>query len=190
MNDTKNTKIIRMARIMISFSCLSCRSWLIYRERSLFMPRICLVLVAGLDKSLFARASNLPTLSSLAHRAAYEPVLPAVTCTMQATLTTGVRPDGHGIICNGLYTHNDLELQRHLDLSNHADARKNVSFWEQSNSLLQVPRFWQTPGFPSKKTAMLFWQNAMPSPFGTPAAADIVLTPKPTHTPDGKTLTA
>jgi hypothetical protein len=154
------------------------------------MPRICLILIAGLDQSLLERAENLHTLSSLPHRTTYEPARPAVTCTAQATLTTGQWPSKHGIICNGLYTHNQPELHQHLDLSNHADARKNVSFWEQSNSLLQAPRFWQVPGFPRKKTAMLFWQNSMPAPDGSHPAADIVLTPKPTHTPDGKTLTA
>ena len=57
----------------------------------------------------------------------------------------------------------------------------NVSFWEQSNALLQVPRVWKGSG---KKVAMLFWQNSMGG------AADVVLTPKPEHTPDGKTMTA
>jgi Type I phosphodiesterase / nucleotide pyrophosphatase len=154
------------------------------------MPRICLILIAGFDRSLLVRAGQLPTLSSLPHHTTYQPALPAVTSTAQATLTTGFTPDQHGIICNGLYTHGNPELHKHLDLSNHADARKNVSFWEQSNSLLQVPRFWHVRGYPKKKTAMLFWQNSMPAPDGSNPAADIVLTPKPAHTPDGKTLTA
>ncbi len=147
------------------------------------MPRICFILVAGLDQALLSRAlpENLPTLSSFKHRVPYRPAFPAVTCTAQATLTTGVNPDRHGIICNGLYTHGDAALRQHLDLSNHADARMNVSFWEQSNTLLQAPRLWSGSG---KKVSMLFWQNSMRG------AADIVITPKPEHTPDGKTLTA
>lgn len=109
---------------------------------------------------------------------------PAVTCTAQATLTTGVNPGGgagHGVICNGLYTHGSAELREKLDLSDHADARVNVSFWEQGNPLLERPRFWAKSG---KKVAMLFWQHSMRG------AADIVVTPKPEHTADGKTLTA
>ena len=155
------------------------------------MARTCVILVAGLDAHLFASATggagggaSLPTLGAMPWHAAYRPAFPAVTCTAQATLTTGVSAERHGIICNGLYTHGRPELDAHLDLSNHADARRNVSFWEQSNTLLQAPRFWQAAGFPKKKTAMLFWQNSMRG------AADIVLTPKPEHTPDGKTLTA
>ncbi|HEY4329587.1 MAG TPA: alkaline phosphatase family protein [Phycisphaerae bacterium] len=148
------------------------------------MPRICVVLIAGLDDALLKKSGGLTTLNSLKHRATYQPAFPAVTCSVQATLTTGVLPDRHGIICNGLYTHHNTELQKHLDLSNHAESRRQVSFWEQGNSLLQTPRFWQAPGFPKKKVSMLFWQNSMG---GT---ADIVITPKPTHTADGKTLTA
>ncbi len=151
------------------------------------MARTCVILVAGLDAHLLSRAGGggaLKTLGGMPWHAAYRPAFPAVTSTAQATLATGVVAETHGIICNGLYTHGEPELQSHLDLSNHADARVNVSFWEQSNSLLQTPRFWQSPGFPKKKTAMLFWQNSMRG------AADVVITPKPEHTPDGKTLTA
>jgi hypothetical protein len=150
------------------------------------VPRICFVLIAGLDTALLSRNDALPTLSALPHKTVYEPAFPAVTCTAQATLSTGVRPDQHGILCNGLYTHGILKLHSHLDLSNHADARTRVSFWEQGNSLLQMPRFWDGLG---KKTAMLFWQQSMPGLADKPAA-DIVLTPKPEHTPEGKTLTA
>lgn len=145
------------------------------------MPRTCFVLVAGLDMGLLARNPQLPTLSTLKHSTSYKPVFPAVTSTMQATLTTGGTAAEHGIICNGLYTFNRPELRGHLDLSNHAESRQQVSFWEQSNALLQRPRFWEGT---KRKVAMLFWQNSMNG------AADIVLTPKPTHTADGKTLTA
>ncbi len=151
------------------------------------MPRICFILVAGLDDSLLRRASGLTTLASFPHRTFYEPIAPAVTCTAQATLTTGGNALEHGIICNGLYTHGSPDLQAELDLSSHADARTTVSFWEQSNGLLQKPRFWEGLG---KKVSMLFWQHSMPSRTTGKPAADIVITPKPVHTPDGKTLTA
>lgn len=149
------------------------------------MARVCFVLVAGLDAALMGRAGELATLGALRHRTTYEPVLPAVTSTAQATLTTGMRADQHGIICNGLYTHGKRDLQAHLDLANHAEARVHVSFWEQADSLLLMPRFWERM---NRKVAMLFWQQSMP---GTgPGAANIVITPKPVHTADGKTLTA
>jgi len=153
--------------------------------------KICLILIAGLDHALIQRAGgihSLPVLGSLAQSpqslGTLRPSTPAVTSTMQATLTTGTAPTQHGIIANGLYTHGHPDLWPMLDLTNFADFRKQVSFWEQSNQLLDTPRFWKGSG---KRVAMLFWQNSMDKGGG---AADIVVTPKPTHTPDGKTLTA
>jgi len=151
------------------------------------VARVCFVLVAGLDGEVMGKGAGLPVLGAFGNRGAYEPVFPAVTCTVQATLTTGDLPARHGIVCNGAYTHGRADIRPHLDLSNHAETRVNVSFWEQANSLVQSPRFWEGTG---KKTAMLFWQNSMPSLAGEKAAAEIVLTPKPEHTKDGKTVTA
>jgi predicted AlkP superfamily pyrophosphatase or phosphodiesterase len=145
------------------------------------MARTLFVLVAGLDRRLVDRTPQLATLRRFAAQRVMRPVTPAVTSTMQATLTTGGTPAQHGIIANGLFAHNRPEIQRHLDLSSFAAFRRNVSFWEQSNRLLELPRFWHQS---RKTTTMLFWQNSMDG------AADVVLTPKPTHSPDGKTLTA
>ncbi|MGC8625380.1 MAG: alkaline phosphatase family protein, partial [Phycisphaerae bacterium] len=117
--------------------------------------------------------------ASFAQRAVISPITPAVTCSMQATLTTGATPAQHGIVCNGLYTYNNPALQQFLDADSFSEFRRQISFWEQSNRLLQTPRFWAGK---SLRTAMLFWQQSMPD------AADIVLTPKPEHTPDGKTV--
>lgn len=145
------------------------------------MANICFIVIAGLDQQLLRQTPNLRVLSGFASQLPLRPVLPAVTCTMQATLTTGQPAGEHGIIANGLYTHNRAELHPLLDCTSFGEFRQQVSFWEQSNELLECPRFWQGMG---KKVAMLFWQNSMGG------AADIVITPKPTHAPDGKTLTA
>jgi predicted AlkP superfamily pyrophosphatase or phosphodiesterase len=116
------------------------------------------------------------------------PTLPAVTASVQATLTTGTTPQEHGIIANGVPTFRSKADQALVDASNFAEYRRNVSFWEQSNQFLEVPRFWQDAhGQNRVKTALLFFQNCMPGFSGTPRpAADIVLTPKPDHGPDGK----
>ena len=151
------------------------------------MPPTCVILVAALSKRMLDLAPADGPLAGMAKLGTrtIQPVLPAVTCTMQATLTTGVTPDRHGIIANGLFL---PELGR-------------VSFWEQSNRLLDVPRFWsvgqvsnlseqvsnlseQVENLSHQSVAMLFWQNSM---FG---AADIVVTPRPIHSADGKTLSS
>jgi hypothetical protein len=144
------------------------------------MANVAVLLVAGLDLGLIERHPELGISKLFKTRGVMKPVTPAVTCTVQATLTTGVLPEAHGIISNGLYSQRDPTVLANLDLSNFAAFRKQVSFWEQSNKLLQAPRFWGGSG---KKVAMLFWQQSMHG------AAEVVLTPKPEHTPDGKTLT-
>jgi predicted AlkP superfamily pyrophosphatase or phosphodiesterase len=89
-----------------------------------------------------------------------EPTFPAVTCTVQASILSGTYPLEHGIIANGLYDRDTF----------------NVSFWEQSSSLVQTPRAWDIlKQKDNKKTAVLFWQNTMY------ANSDIVLTPRPIH---------
>ena len=102
------------------------------------MPKVCFILVAGLSRSVASRlASSDHLLSGFAHSAPLRPVWPAVTCTMQATLTTGVLPEGHGIISNGLYTYNHPEIHPFLDADSFPEFRKQISFWEQSTALLQ-----------------------------------------------------
>ena len=150
------------------------------------MPRTMVINVAGLSNALVDEIPSLAALGSKGARLGLEPVLPAVTCTMQATLTTGEPPARHGIIANGLYFHDTCE----------------VRFWEQSAHLVNAPRVWDLSvrsdecGVMSKKrgaagrathhsslsthhlkVAMLFWQQSL---YGT---ADIVLTPKPIHGP-------
>jgi hypothetical protein len=91
-------------------------------------------------------------------------------------------------VSNGVATFGSEADQQLVDASNFAEYRKQVSFWEQSNQFLQCPRFWQDENGQSKfKTALLFFQNSMPGFSGTAKpAADVVLTPKPDHGPDGK----
>jgi len=143
------------------------------------MARTMVINVAGLGKDL---VGEVPSLVALGRRGAamdLEPPLPAVTCTVQATLTTGEPPGRHGIIANGLYFFDTAE----------------VRFWEQSAHLVNAPRAWDipvrnaecgvrsekrkaaAPSNPKSKVAMLFWQQCM---YGS---ADVLLTPKPIHGP-------
>ena len=153
------------------------------------MPRTLVINVAGLGESLIAEIPSLVALAGRGVRLGLEPVLPAVTCPMQATLTTGEPPARHGIIANGLYLYDTAE----------------VRFWEQSAHLVNAPRVWELPLQAEKKeasrprhppsprlrranpksatrnsslkVAMLFWQQSL---YGS---ADIVISPKPIHGP-------
>lgn len=117
--------------------------------------------VKHLDSGLLP---NIAKISENGEAAKLEPTFPAVTSTVQASILSGKYPREHGIISNGLY-----------DRSTY-----NVSFWEQSSSLVQTQRVWDTVKQVknSKKTAVLFWQNTMY------ANSDIVVTPRPIHLDD------
>jgi len=95
-------------------------------------------------------------------------VLSAVTCSVQASLLTGVLPRDHGIVANGWYFREQSE----------------VLFWRQSNRLVSGQKIWEVarkarPGF---KTAKLFWWYNMYS------SAEISLTPRPIYPADGRKL--
>ena len=87
------------------------------------------------------------------------PVFPALTCTAQASFRTGLAPDAHGMVANGLY---HRELRRPL-------------FWEQSSALVAGPRFWEAFRARGKRVALLFWQQSLGE------SADIILSPAPIH---------
>jgi len=122
--------------------------------------------IAGLEPKLISedRTPNICSLSSNGELARVRPVFPAVTCTSQASMSSGTYPQQHGIISNGIY-----DRQTHT-----------VSFWEQASGLVQAEKVWDIVkrGGSGRTTAALFWQNTMY------ADADIVLTPRPLHMED------
>jgi len=106
---------------------------------------------------------NISKIAEGGESAEMEPVFPAVTCTVQASILSGEYPNKHGIISNGLYDRNSY----------------TVSFWEQASSLVQTDRIWDILNKKSLKTAALFLQNTMY------ASADFIVTPRPLHMDDG-----
>ena len=95
-------------------------------------------------------------------------MVPAVTCTAQATLLTGQPPDRHGIVANGWLFRDTME----------------VRFWQQSNRLLQAEPLYQTARRRRERgrdfrCAKLFWW------FNQGAAVDCSVTPKPYYAADG-----
>ena len=111
------------------------------------------------------KMENFSKLMKTGKKALLEPVFPGLTIPCQASLATGVYPDRHGMIANGLFDRDRLE----------------VSFWDQYRSLLLAEPFWEKmkAARPEFKTAVLFWQNTL---YGK---ADIIITPRPMHTEQG-----
>src|SRR6476660_1579231 len=79
---------------------------------------------------------HMPSLAALGPASPLDPVLPAVTCSVQSTFLTGETPAGHGIVGNGWYFR---------DLG-------EVLLWRQHNALVDGEKVWETarrskPGF-------------------------------------------
>src|SRR5881396_1386048 len=131
------------------------------------MQRAAVINVVGLTESLLGAAS--PRLQGFARRgglARIRPVVPAVTCTAQATYLTGRRPAEHGIVANGWYNRELAEVQ----------------FWKQSNHLVRGRKIWEDLRAldPAFTCAKLFWWYNMYS------SADWSITPRPIYPADGR----
>ena len=95
-------------------------------------------------------------------------ITPAVTCSVQATMLTGLLPRDHGIVANGWYFRELAE----------------VMFWRQSNQLVSGEKIWEAGKRrdASFRCAKLFWWYNMY------ASADLSVTPRPMYPADGRKL--
>jgi predicted AlkP superfamily pyrophosphatase or phosphodiesterase len=132
------------------------------------MRRTLVLDVVGLTPALLQHA---PALSALAKRGAQRPltpILPAVTCSVQSTFTTGTLPREHGCVANGWYYRDTAE----------------VALWKQSNALVAGEKIWDA----AKKRdasftcAKLFWW------FNMYSSADFAVTPRPMYPADGRKI--
>ena len=132
------------------------------------MGRAVIINVVGLTPRHLGE--NTPAIHAFAKREGHsqisiKPVLPAVTCTAQATYLTGKTPAEHGIVANGWY---DRSLSEH-------------HFWKQSNHLVEGEKLWETLRHDKKDLtcAKLFWW------FNMYSSADFSITPRPLYRSDG-----
>jgi predicted AlkP superfamily pyrophosphatase or phosphodiesterase len=134
------------------------------------MPAKLLVIdIVGLTPGLIGeRTPRLRALAADGFQAPMQGILPAVTCSAQATLLTGLLPREHGVVGNGWYFR---ELSE-------------VWFWRQSNRLVEGAKLWERarerrPGFTCAK--LFWWYNLYSS-------ADWTVTPRPIYPADGRKL--
>ncbi len=127
------------------------------------------ILAVGLTPRMLGR--DTPRLSALAARGGVRPletVTPAVTCSVQATLMTGLPPSGHGIVANGWYFRDLCE----------------VMLWRQPEGLVRGEKIWDAGKArdPSFTCAKMFWWYNMYS------TADFSATPRPMYPADGRKI--
>ncbi len=131
--------------------------------------RLIVINVVGLTYEMIG--DDTPHLKALMNYGFGRPmqtVLPAVTCTVQATMLTGLMPNQHGIVANGWYFRDLAE----------------VMFWKQSNHLIQGEKVYQAARKKSAghTTAKMFWWYNM--------YADTAwsVTPRPSYPADGRKI--
>ena len=119
------------------------------------MSKVCLINVVGLTPRLCKHA---PRVSQVGTPRPLQSPYPAVTCTSQATMLTGLSPVDHGIVGNGWYYRDTSEIR----------------FWQQSNALIQGEKLYD-----GISTAKMFWW------FNQGAPVQWSATPKPHYGSDG-----
>lgn len=130
---------------------------------------IVVVLCVGLTARLVPLARHIHALANRGWQRSCLEVIPAVTCTAQATLLTGTLPRQHGIVANGWLYRDTME----------------VRFWQQSNRLPLAEPLYVTAKQRARKRgwafrcAKLFWW------FNQGADVEYSVTPKPYYGADG-----
>ena len=133
-----------------------------------FAPLI-LVDAVGLTPRLLEHAPRLKALAGAGWMRPIREVIPAVTCTGQASLLTGKPPRDHGIVANGWHFRDTGE----------------VRFWQQSNRLIESEPLYVTAKKAAAqrgrefRAAKLFWW------FNQGADVAYSVTPKPYYAADG-----
>jgi predicted AlkP superfamily pyrophosphatase or phosphodiesterase len=149
------------------------RHWWVIRHSTFMIPPmpppLVLVNAVGLTRRLLPHAPRLSALAQAGWIADVPEVLPAVTCTAQATLLTGKFPRDHGVVANGWLFRDTNE----------------VRFWQQSNALVQAEPVYVTAkkraaerGKPFTSAKLFWW-------FNQGAVVDVSVTPKPWYGVDG-----
>jgi predicted AlkP superfamily pyrophosphatase or phosphodiesterase len=111
---------------------------------------------------------RMPALSALMRggdQAPLVPSFPAVTCCVQANMTTGKLPNEHGVIANGFYWRDKCE----------------VEMWTAWNDCILAPQIWDRLHQLRPGTTSAVWFALHSKGSG----ADYICTPAPIHNPDG-----
>jgi predicted AlkP superfamily pyrophosphatase or phosphodiesterase len=114
----------------------------------------------------------MPRLKALAadgDRAELAATFPAVTCPVQANMTTGLPPSEHGVVANGFFWRD------------RGPTEARVEMWTSPNSCITRPQLWDTlhEVVPDATSAVWFPLHSKE------CGADYVCTPAPIHNPDG-----
>jgi predicted AlkP superfamily pyrophosphatase or phosphodiesterase len=133
------------------------------------VPPLVLINAVGLTSRWLEMAPRLSRLAGSGWSRPLEEIVPAVTCSAQASLLTGLPPERHGVVGNGWLFRETGEIR----------------FWQQSNALIQAEPIYTTArrlaarhGRRFRAAKIFWWFNQ-----GADVAASV--TPKPHYGADG-----
>lgn len=127
--------------------------------------RVILLSIPGLREQDLAAMPNLQKLAASGGTAKLIPSFPAVTCPVQANMTTGKLPREHGVVANGFFWREKGE----------------VEMWTAWNDCILAPQIWDVLHERQPGTTSAVWFALHSKGCG----ADYVCTPAPIHNPDG-----
>jgi predicted AlkP superfamily pyrophosphatase or phosphodiesterase len=135
------------------------------------MRPVLLIDVVGLSARMIGERT--PALRELRDRGAFaamSTVLPAVTCSAQATMLTGTLPREHGAVGNGWFDRESGE----------------VGLWKQANALVSGKKLYERLSEldPSARCAKIFWW------WNLGARVAWSITPRPFYPADGRKIVA
>ncbi|MEM9659441.1 MAG: nucleotide pyrophosphatase/phosphodiesterase family protein, partial [Planctomycetota bacterium] len=130
------------------------------------MPdHVILISVPGLRGADVARMPRLSALTSGGDCAELAPGFPAVTCSVQANMTTGAPPSAHGVVANGTFRRDQGKIE----------------MWTAPNDCIGKPQLWDLLHGRDRQLTSLVWFPLHSKGCG----ADFVCTPAPIHNADG-----
>ena len=126
---------------------------------------VVLLSIPGLRAQDLDRMPRLSNLIAGGDRTTLVPSFPAVTCPVQANMTTGALPNEHGVVANGFYYRDKYEIE----------------MWTAWNECIERPQLWDIlkSHQPELTTAVWFPMHSKG------CGADLICTPAPIHNPDG-----
>lgn len=126
---------------------------------------VVLLSVPGLRRGDLARMPRLRSLVGEGDATELVAGFPAVTCPVQANMTTGVTPVEHGVVANGFFWR----------------ERGEVEMWTAGNDCILRPQLWDIMHDHDPSLTAAAWFPLHSKECG----ADFVCTPAPIHNPDG-----
>ena len=130
------------------------------------MPEyVVLLSIPGLRQHDLSHMPRLRSLVAGGDRSELVPSFPAVTCPVQANMTTGAPPCVHGVVANGFYWRDKLQ----------------VEMWTSANDCIGRPQLWDIMHRHDHSLTSAVWFPLHSKGCG----ADYICTPAPIHNPDG-----